>query len=199
MSTSTYSRHHSIIYRGTKEQVDAWNDRLARLTNKEGISQEIILLESLEDGLQRREDKKTESGEYSILEVAAAKKAAQQRDEERQMRALSALWENIGVEQFMEWCETETEISKETIQHFLDNHTWRNEDLRWNTRARRWLEELLVGGNPLPTNEIRSKAIADSIIGDSDEDWRRLRVLASRMGLTKTNVYGSWCLTKEVT
>jgi plasmid stabilization system protein ParE len=103
---------------------------------------------------------------------------------------LEAILAAKGVEQFKTWAN-ENGIE---VDAFLENYRLTIPARPWAEMALDWLNGLLTdNGLEMPTDQIRSQAIAERIIDDSAADWDKLRQLASRNGLTGGR-HGHWSL-----
>jgi hypothetical protein len=106
---------------------------------------------------------------------------------------LSALYEAAGLDKFVEFCSL----------HNIDWEGFLNGDFSltgiveesWSTKADRTLA-LYLQDEPKTVAEIRTWAEESGLVS-SEEDWRKLKVVATRKGYSSAAGYGGWAVPKR--
>jgi hypothetical protein len=189
------SRRYTIYLRFEGGEALVWDERLSNALNVVGKekSPSRAYAAIFERGVEAVEAEMRDGGEsHEDSEVAQALEEIRKAKERK--RRLAELYESMGLDQFVGWCE-ERGIDWEG---FLDEYQLfrQSEPQSWSEKASSWLRDFLRDGERHHTDEIKEAAIAKGIIDHSDDhtfkrDWGKLRQVAHREGLT-TGEKGCW-------
>lgn len=186
-----YTVTFTAFYRDTPESINGVKQRFTELQNVLGCSKTRAVTRIFEAGMTFLEEQ--HKTQLDPMRVAFARKRQELARRQHIIDQLAAFYAQMTPDEFLMFC-AEAGVPEDLVDSFLSDYTWRNTDQRWATRADDFLRELLQNGEPLDTKTIRERAIQANLIGDNPQDWARLRVLASRNGLTNCPQHGHWQL-----
>jgi len=102
---------------------------------------------------------------------------------------LIEIYETLGLDEFIEVCKARNIDWKKVLS---EDFTFQGATkLSWAEEARRWLDIQLMDHEPHTTASIREAAEEDGIVS-GEEDWNKMRVIASREGLSSAAGHGKW-------
>lgn len=188
-SNGKYTVSFSAFFRDTPEAVNNVKQRFTELQNILGCNKTRAITRIFEAGMAALEEQ--HKTELDPLRLAFARKRQELDKQKHIVDQLTAFYAQMPLEEFLAFC-TEAGVPDDLVDSFLAGYTWHNTDQRWATRAHDFLRELLAAGEAVDTKTIRESAVAAAIIADTPEEWARLRVLASRSGLTNCPQHGHW-------
>lgn len=178
-----------VCFRGSAFMTSSIRYRVNAMQNALHVTKTECYNRIFEAGLAQLE--KENSEQVDPMAKAFAEKKRELEEHKQLMDQLTEFYASMSPEEFLLFCE-EAKVPESTVDKFMENYTWRNEDQRWASRANDFLRDALFGKDPLPTKQIREMAVVQGVIEDNATDWQRLRTLASRHGFTNCPQYGHW-------
>ena len=178
----------TAIFRGEKSEIDYLLSRIFDAQSMTGSPISTFSSYLIERALPLVELELRNKGKLEPEKYAMTLEYKRIQEEDAKNALLLDIYKSRGAEGFVTWAE------KENIDYesFLTQYSWENENLRWSKRAIDWLKNYLIDGKPHSTADIRLDAIKDDIINDSEKEWGKLRLIASRNEFTNCNVYAHW-------
>jgi hypothetical protein len=189
---TSYSLRATI--RGTREEVEEFKDHLDFAVSKSGKNETELIREWIMDGLTTFVQQCADgTNQCDPLTAKAINLRIEARSRAKRYREYDVVYDQLGQEKFIELCR-ESGIDEDEIQNYVTDRHWTNQALQWDVRMKGWLRQYLQDGNPYATSDIKTAAIRDGLIEDSETDWARVRKTAERMGLTNGPMKGYWQL-----
>lgn len=198
-------RRYYAFFKFDGDEVALFEERLTAALNfltKEGESVNCavdanpygIIFERGVEALETDMGANLEEDDFSII----SRKLRILRMDTAKNKSLAAIYERIGLDDFVAFCEEEGIINwTRALEDYNTELFEQKTKAPWSEAAGDWLAEFLGDGKTHHVNEVKEEAIASGIIDDTDDntidrDWNKLKVLASRKGNSAKGVRGWW-------
>lgn len=190
--TTSHSLRATI--RGTREEVEEFKDHLDFAVSKSGKNETELTREWILEGLERFVQQCANgTSDCDPLTAQAINLRLQARNRAKRYREYDTVYDQLGQEKFVELCQ-DSGVPEDEISEYIAERHWTNQALHWDVRMKGWLREYLQDGTPCSTIEIKTAAIKNGLIEDTETDWARVRKTAERMGITNGPMKGYWQL-----
>lgn len=186
---------YTAYYNEDMEEIDERNGKFITIMNELGLSRNQTIAYLFDLGIDTQMASLAEQKQLSSLEIALLKHRDETREKTKLFAQMKRVYDDLGYDGFVEWYASIPGADLDLCNEFIEKETWRNPEMRKETRYIDFLRYYLSSGSPTQTNEIRQAAIDAGIITDSEDDWKTLRAIASRNGFTSP-IFGQWSLPK---
>jgi len=180
----TIRRYFILIKMSTSEAV-SWDERLSEVLNSlPHVSKTQSYATVFTKGVEALEQESLNKflGEHR-KKLAVDAKLRTLEELKVQNEKLNKLFEELGFDAFVEWCDENDVDWQPFLQHYQPMDRGNNREPRWSETALEWLYGFLED-RPRTTLEVRERAIHEGLIGGEDRDWGKLKTLACRVGIT---------------
>lgn len=198
-------RKYYCLFKFDREEAAMFDERVTDALNfiqKEGEKKSRAAVTAndyaiiLERGIDAIEEDMIANKEETHV-VVIAKQLAKIRKKKAKMRGLAKIYDDMGLDEFVSWCEGESIQEWKQMESEEYNKLFGSQTQTWNERAGEWLAELLGDGKSHHVNEVKKEAIQAGIINDADNDtidrdWNKLKVLAHRERYSSRKTKGWW-------
>ncbi len=197
MSNKTHfvSRRYHIHYKFESEEANLWDLRLSDVLNTtdKSLSYSQAYAYLLTKGVESVEMDQIENG-VDLKHAKLATALSQLRKEKSIKRLLAELFEEMGLDKFVDFCQE----NKFDWEEIINEYNWsrQSKPTPWHDKVELLLQDILSDGKPHQLVEIKQILIDANILDESDEivfkrQWDNVRQIASRAGFT-TGEMGVW-------